>query len=531
MDWLVLVNRLILKAKISSLCIFFVSKNADKLPRLFVAGLGGSSGKTFISLGLCSIFAQNGLKVQPYKKGPDYIDANWLSNAAGLAAINLDPFLFPAKDILPLFVQHMQGKNLGLIEGNRGLFDGMDIEGSCSSAEIARMLQAPVVLVVDCTKVTRTVAAMVLGCRQFEPDLNLAGVILNRTAGERHRQILRNCIERYTDVPVLGTLPKKSKNPIPERYMGLVSNREQVDNEKIFLSLAEMLKDNVDIDAVQQIAFSAPPLSIDWSQYSVKKSDEVSNFSQDKKTEKNEAANKNFIQQNFSAKVRIGVASDKAFCFYYQDNLLALETAGAELVSVSLLDTKPWQEIDGLYLGGGFPEILAAQLEENVQIRQGVKELAEKGLPIYAECGGLIYLGENIVSQGKTYIMSGVLPLCTTLHARPQGHGYVQVRVSSLNPYFSVGQEINGHEFHYSSCEIVGVKDLSQTATQFTYGFEMLRGTGISNKFDGLVYKNVFAAYTHLHVLGIPCWADNFVRAARIFHQNPVSCSDIRLEN
>lgn len=508
-----------------------MSKDTDKLPRLFVVGLGGGSGKTFVSLGLCTVFVQNGLKVQPYKKGPDYIDANWLSNAAGLAAINLDPFLFPAKDIPPLFVQHMRGKDLGLIEGNRGLFDGMDIEGSCSSAEIARMLQSPVILVIDCTKVTRTVAAMVLGCRQFEPDLNLAGVILNRTAGERHRQILRNCIERYTDVPVLGTLPQKRKNPIPERHMGLVSNREQTDNEEIFLSLAEVLKDSVDIGAVQQIAFSAPPLSVDLSQYIAKKIDEARNSFQEKKVEKNEVASKNFIQQNFSAKIRIGVASDKAFCFYYQDNLLALEAAGAELISVSLLDTKPWQEIDGLYLGGGFPEILAEKLEENVQIRQGVKELAERGLPIYAECGGLMYLGESITSQGKTYAMSGVLPLCTTLHARPQGHGYVQVRVCGSNPYFPIGQEINGHEFHYSSCEIIEAKKLSQTGIQFTYGFEMLRGTGIGDKFDGLVYKNVFAAYTHLHVLGIPCWAGNFVRAARIFHRNSASCSDIRLEN
>ncbi len=506
-----------------------MSKNTDKLPRLLVAGLGGGSGKTFVSLGLCTIFAQSNLKVQPYKKGPDYIDANWLSNAAGFAAINLDPFLFSSKEIPPLFVRHMHGKDLGLIEGNRGLFDGMDIEGSCSSAEIARMLQTPVILVVDCTKVTRTVAAMVLGCRQFEPDLNLAGVILNRTAGERHRQILRNCIERYTDVPVLGTLPKKRKNPIPERHMGLVSNREQVGNDEIFLSLAEMLKDSVDIDAVRQIAFAAPSLPVDLSQSAAKKSNEIQTPAQEKKSEKNEATGKIFVSpnsvlQNCSAKIRIGVASDKAFCFYYQDNLFALEACGAELVSVSLLDTKPWQEIDGLYLGGGFPETLAAELEENVQIRQGVKELAEKGLPIYAECGGLMYLGESIASRGKMYVMSGVLPIHTTLHAKPQGHGYVQVQVRSPNPYFPLGQEINGHEFHYSSCEVVEGKEAN-------FCFEMLRGTGIGDKLDGLVYKNVFAAYTHLHVLGIPCWADNFVRATRIFHQNPASCPNIRLEN
>ncbi len=469
-------------------------QSAASLPRLLIAGLGGGSGKTFVSLGLCTVLARKGLKVQPYKKGPDYIDANWLSLAAGLPAINLDPFLFAPEKVPSLFVHHMLGADMAIIEGNRGLFDGMDVTGSCSSAEIARMLAAPVVLVIDCTKVTRTVAALVLGCRQFEPGLNLAGVILNRTAGSRHRQILRDSIERYTDVPVLGALPRRKENPLPERHMGLVSDREQEQPAKIFSQLASMLRDSVDIEAVQQIAFRAPSLS----------------------------AASDLPSVSFEQEVRIGVASDQAFCFYYQDNLEALQREGAQIVPVSLLDSTQWPRIDALYLGGGFPETMAGDLAGNVRTRGHVRELAQRGMPVYAECGGLMYLGQQIEFQGQQHAMSGVLPVYSVLHARPQGHGYVRVRVSRPNPYFPVELECNGHEFHYSTC--------TPSDASIKHAFSMIRGVGMGNKVDGIVYKNVFAAYTHLHALGVPCWAKNFVRAARIFRQNQSLCPDIRIE-
>lgn len=472
-----------------------VSKQTDNLPRLLIGGLGGSSGKTFVSLGLCAIFAQSGLKVQAYKKGPDYIDANWLSSAAGFPAINLDPFLFAPEKIPSVFARHMALADIAVIEGNRGLFDGMDVDGSCSSAEVARMLASPVILVVDCTKVTRTVAALVLGCQQFEPDLNLAGVILNRTAGARHRRILRDCIERYTDVPVLGALPRKKENPLPERHMGLISDREQDRHTDIFAQISSLMRDAVDIEAVLQIAFSAPLLQ--------------GVFVPD------------LPVSHVAGTVKIGVACDRAFCFYYQNNLEALKDEGAQLVPVSLLGGTEWPEIDALYLGGGFPETMAKELAGNIQVRSRVRDLARRGMPIYAECGGLMYLGEQIDVQGRTYAMSGVLPVRSVLHPRPQGHGYVRVRVCRPNPYFPVGQELNGHEFHYST---------AVPSAPVEHALDMIRGIGMGDSVDGVIWKNVFAAYTHLHALGVPCWAKNFVRAARVFRYNPCLCPDIRIE-
>lgn len=478
--------------------------NTEKLnfPRIILAGLKGGSGKTIVSLALCRLFTQNSLTVKPFKKGPDYIDAKWLSLAANNSATNLDPFLFPVSKVKSLFWSFAPHSDLAIIEGNRGLFDGKDIQGSYSTAELSRILKTPVVLVIDCTKVTRTVAAIVMGCKMFEQDLDLAGVILNQTAGERHRAVTRQSIEKYTDVPVLGCLPKIRQNPIPERHMGLISDQEFRGGADIFQSICRIVSENIDTDKILSIARRALPLTQPVSPV----------FSHDK--------------CSAADSVVLGVVRDKALWFYYEENLEALRQSGAMIVDLTLLDKKDWPEIHGLYLGGGFPETMAQALDENLILRERVKVLAAKGLPIYAECGGFMYLAESLEYEDRCFSMAGILPVRTKLFKKPQGHGYVQARVTCRNPFYSVGELITGHEFHYSRC--------LELPDNLRFCFELDRGVGIADGLDGICYRNVLAGYTHIHAFGAGKWAENFVKAALIYKNsvlsNQESCPDIHCQ-
>lgn len=466
------------------------------LPRIVLAGLSGGSGKTFVSMGLCRALARRGLAVAPFKKGPDYIDAAWLSHAARKSACNLDPFLLAPEVMAALFQERAAGSDISLIEGNRGLFDGKDREGTCSTAELARQLCAPVILVLDATKMTRTAAAVVAGCKHFEPGLNLAGVILNRTAGDRHRRILTQCVEELAGVPVLGCLPKMGENPIPERHMGLVSDRELEGRDGALEAIADVVERWVDVDRVLALAQSAadpvPAGPVPWP---------------------------DSVLPAAAPALVIGYVRDAALWFYYPENLTALERAGAKLVELSLLSPEPWPDIDGLYLGGGFPETQAEALAANVAVRGRVRALADQGLPIYAECGGFMYLCEGLLlpdAEGGPRAMAGVFPVCTRLCPRPQGLGYVEAVVEAENPFHPVGSRLSGHEFHYSACmEPEGACGGGEAGTGLPpLVLRMLRGHGMLSGRDGLLYRNTFAAYTHIHALGAPHWAPNFVRAA-----------------
>jgi len=455
------------------------------MPRLVLAGLSGGAGKTLVTLGLCRALALSGLRVHAVKKGPDYIDAAWLGLAAGRDATNLDPFLFPQAHVLPLFLEKTRHADIAVIEGNRGLFDGLDAAGSCSTAALARHLAAPVVLCLDVTKMTRTAAAIVAGVAAFEPGLALAGVILNRTGGERHRTLVRACIEQ-AGWPVLGSLPRLAENPIPERHMGLVSDREHGDVAAILDRLAALVRENVDVDRLLAIARAAPPLA-----------------------EPPAAPVEPAVPEG--KRPVIGVVRDAALWFYYPENLEALSRAGATLAFVSLLADAPWPVLDGLYLGGGFPETQAGRLSANTAVRERVRALAAAGLPIYAECGGFMYLCQALVHGETTFPMAGVFPLTTTLCSRPQGLGYSLARVTAPNPFHPVGTLLSGHEFHYSRC--LGGEVPSPEAFCLT----MERGVGMAGGRDGLLRGNTFAAYTHIHAAGAPHWAGRFVAAARRF--------------
>ncbi|MFV0422671.1 cobyrinate a,c-diamide synthase [Oleidesulfovibrio sp.] len=467
-----------------------------RIPRVIIAGLNGGSGKTIVSLGVSRAWALAGRNIKPFKKGPDYIDARWLALATENQATNLDPFLVPQNVMQALFWTAAQGYDGALIEGNRGLFDGKDVTGSCSTAEVARLLNTPVVLVMNCTKMTRTAAAILSGMVNFEQGLNIAGVVLNNTATDRHRAILRSSIEQYTDVPVLGALPRMCENPIPERHMGLWSDTEMDDVAGPLNAVAAYLRKHVDVDRIWDLAAAAP------EQKSVDSVWDLLPVSSRAKPD--------------SASVRIGYVRDAALWFYYEENLEALRRAGAELVELSLLDDAEWPELDGLYLGGGFPETLAEKLAANEAARNRVRRFSEMNMPVYAECGGFMYLGAMLRYEGREYPMSGVFPVCTTIHSRPQGLGYVEASVVEENPFHAKGTQVRGHEFHYSRAEALA-------GHKVCYSLKMERGEGMGADADGLVVRNTFASYTHLFALGEPHWALNFVNAAREYKSHRTS--------
>jgi cobyrinic acid a,c-diamide synthase len=441
-----------------------------------IAGLAGGSGKSVVAVGITAALARRGRKVVPFKKGPDYIDAGWLQLAAGRKCYNLDPYLMTGKSITESFAGRSRDADIVIVEGNRGLFDGVNAEGGYSTADLALTLDLPVVLVVNCTKTTRTVAALVLGCQKFDERLDIRGVILNQIATERQRLLVTEAVEKYTGVPVLGSVPRLKRDIFPMRHLGMIPHQEYEGSNEALSYLADLVSDNIDLDRVEQV-MAPVPASI--------------------------AAGAGKVERG-PAKVRIGVLQDAAFQFYYSENLEALERAGAELVYVDAMRDPALPEIAGLYIGGGFPETGARELAANTTFRHSVKQAADRGLPIYAECGGLIYLGRSIVLDGEEFPLVGIFPVQFGMAKKPQAHGYTIFQVERNNPFYEWGAEVKGHEFRYS-------KILDWQGTDDQLVLKMVRGHGFINGRDGLVYNNVLALYTHVHADGTPQWAVNFV--------------------
>lgn len=474
-------------------------------PRIVIAGLRGGSGKTTLSLGLIAALALQGSKIVPFKKGPDYIDAGWLSAAAGRPCYNLDPFLIGGQKIIDSFRAHAAEADLAVIEGNRGLYDGMDAAGTYSTAALARALQAPVILIMDCTKVTRTAAAMVYGMLKFDRRVAIRGVVLNQIAGRRHETIIREAIEQYCGIPVVGALPKFKSGLLAERHMGLTPFQEHGDVKAAIGEVGELVARYVDVRRIYQIAGEAKPLRGAGKQYSGQAGITA---------EKRPVA----LEQNTTeAPVTIGIVRDAAFQFYYPENFEELERLGARLVEVSALTQKKLPELDALYIGGGFPETNAIGLARNRSFRQSLKREIEKGLPVYAECGGLMYLGRTLACGGKTYPMAGILPLDFEMSKKPAAHGYTIVTVMSENPFYPRGTVLRGHEFHYSHLASGAACRPGESGAGFSLSLQ--RGEGIFEKQDGICYKNVFATYTHLHAYGSPQWAEGMLRAALLYRK------------
>jgi len=472
----------------------------NKCPRIIIAGVRGGSGKTTLSLAVAaSLRSRLGLKVIPYKKGPDYIDAGWLSMAAHNPCYNLDPFLVSKEKVMYSFLTHFSG-DIAVIEGNRGLFDGMDAEGSYSTAELAKFLKAPIILIVDCTKMTRTTAAVVQGITNFDKGIAIAGIVLNQIAGSRHDSVIRESIKRYCPVPVVGSIPRLAKGEMPERHMGLTPYYEHNDAEAVIL-LAETLADRyLDMAKIIEIANSASSLDM---------SDALGMTLDD-----SEGANSGLMGEGHG--LRIGVFRDAAFQFYYPENFEELQRYGVEIIEINALDGENLPPVDGLYIGGGFPETNALRLAQNALFRDSVKEAAEKGLPIYAECGGLMFLGKAIVMGGQQYPMAGIFPLVFEMRQKPEAHGYTVIEVNEPNPFYSPGTVLHGHEFHYSAVVEFGARE------DISLAFKMKRGCGIADKRDGICYKNVLGTYTHIHALGCPQWARGLIAKAKQYREENV---------
>lgn len=446
-------------------------------PRIMIGAPHGRSGKTVVSIGICRALARRGIKVQAFKKGPDYIDPSWLSAASGRDCRTLDAFLMPEDRLLENFTSPWPDTDLALIEGNMGLFDGMDREGGGSSAALARLTRTPVILVVDSARMSRSAAALVKGFMEFEPGTAIAGVILNNVAGERHRKKLTEAVEGYCGIPVFGAVPRSKDLTILERHLGLVPFAERTDTMPLIERIADAMDRYLSLEALVKAAGEAPLWRRDVRQ-------EV---------------------PPATLSVRMGVLADQVFSFYYPENLEALAMAGAELVLVDSVRDKSLPEIDGLYIGGGFPEFHLPALSENRGLMADIASRIEEGLPVYAECAGLMYLSRSIIDKEENRPMMGIFPFDVEMTASPQGHGYVEGVVEGENPFYPPGTRIRGHEFHHSRI---------RPGRQPAGVLRMVRGRGMDGKTDGLAYKNVWASYTHIHALGTPEWATTFTALA-----------------
>jgi cobyrinic acid a,c-diamide synthase len=458
------------------------------IPRLVVSATRGGLGKTTIAIGITAAWRGQGRRVAVFKKGPDFIDAGWLGKAAGRPCYNLDLFMMEWESILRSFQQHTDGVDAAVIEGNRGLFDGIDESGRYSTARLAKLLKAPVVLIVDCTKASSTIGAVVLGCRTYDPEVAIGGIILNNVSPGRHETVIRKAIEQSSGIPVVGAVPRQKNGEFPERHMGLTPFHEHPEVDQAISASATAATKYLDLSALWEIGSAAPELDVPAA-----------------------IASPDLLPEEKKRAV-IGVIRDTAFQFYYPDNLEALEQQGASLREINALHDRALPDIDALYIGGGFPETQAAELAANESFCRSVKAAAEDGLPIYAECGGFIYLGRSLTVGEKSYPMTSVLPIDFVLEKRPQAHGYTVLETGNESLFLDTGVIIKGHEFHYS--RPVVSDELQPMA------YHMSRGHGIDGKGDGIVYKNVLAAYTHLHALGTPEWSSALVRKAREYRKS-----------
>lgn len=449
---------------------------------VMIAGIRGGCGKSTVTLAIISALRKSHhLKVIPFKKGPDYIDASWLALAAHNPCYNLDPFLLIPETLLTSYCAHSTG-DISVIEGNRGLHDGKDIEGTCSTASVAKLLKVPVILVVDATKVTRTASAMVLGCILLDKEVDLKAVIINQVSSSRHEKIITQSIEKYCGIQVIGALPRLDDILMPQRHMGLTPTHEYEEAEAYLEGLSLVADKYIDTKAVRELSKTAKTL-----QY-----EPLSLFEDTTKP---------------SRPRKIGVFIDRAFQFYYTENLNALTQAGGTLIPINALKDPVLPDIDILYIGGGFPETNAVELSANASLLKSLRQRVDDGLPVYAECGGFMFLGREIMVGGKRYPMANILPFSFEMQSKPHAHGYTEAEVISVNPFYPKGLRIRGHEFHYS--KPIALKPINE----LDFAFAMLRGKGIADGKDGVCFKNVFATYSHVHAYGCKEWITAMMEA------------------
>ncbi|HHA18883.1 MAG TPA: hydrogenobyrinic acid a,c-diamide synthase (glutamine-hydrolyzing), partial [Methylophaga sp.] len=419
----------------------------------------------------------------------DYIDPLWHGSASGTPCYSLDFNTMSHDEILQLVSRKLTACDISLIEGNKGLYDGLDLDGSNSNAAIAKLVDAPVILVLDTRGMTRGIAPLILGYQSFDPGINIAGVILNQLGGSRHESKLRAVIEHYTDVSVLGAVHKDKRLEIVERHLGLMPSNEDGEAQRKITDIGSIISSQVDLDKIIEISRLHAPKHLTSSIKSTPNT------------------------QAITTQIRLAYINDSAFGFYYPGDLEALEAAGAELIEVnSLTDKQLPDNIDGLFVGGGFPEERLKELHANQSFRQSVCDAIESGLPTYAECGGLMYLCRSIIWEEQQIEMIGVIPADAKMEETPQGRGLIRFSETALMPWpkdsgsnsSSSDSTISAHEFHYSH--------LINITEPLDYAYKIHRGSGIDGQYDGIVYKNLLACYAHLQDSNQNHWAKRFIQ-------------------
>lgn len=449
-----------------------------RYPRVIFAAPQSASGKTTVTLGVMLALRKSGIEVQPFKAGPDYLDPMQHSAVCSRMSRNLDSCLMKPATILELFTRNAEGADISIIEGAMGLYDGMADSQYGSSAHLSKVLKLPVILVINAASLSRSAGAIALGCREFDKGVRIRGIILNNIGSANHYTYAKSAIEKKARIPVLGFLPKDACLRIPQRHLGLVPAQEKKMSLNFRRKLLSAAEKNIDIKRIVKIGRKAKAL---------------------KRIKKNI-----FVPRSHTYNATIAIARDKAFNFYYQDNLDILKALGARLVSFSLLSDKlPPRAINGIYIGGGYPEIFAGQLSGNAKMRQAISEEAQAGMPIYAECGGLMYLAEKLIDfRKKAFSMAGIFKCSAVMAKRRQALGYIEVEVLKDNILSKRNDKIRAHTFHWSYLE--SNNDLS-------FAYKVRKGRAEFS--DGLIYKNVLASYAHLHFGSNLNFARNFIRS------------------
>lgn len=428
--------------------------------------------------------AQRGLKVAPFKVGPDFIDPGHHRRISGAVSHNLDGWMLTKGYNLACFQKATQRADVAIVEGVMGLFDGYDGQTEAgSSAQMAKWLGLPVVLVVDARSMARSAAAIVFGFENFDSDLNYAGVLFNKLGSRRHFDYLTQALITNVEMPCLGGILRDQQITIPERHLGLLTSEDHPLSDEMIKKLAAIIEDSIDVDRLLE---SLPTVNI---------------FAAAGRLQKDE-------QQ---ARVRIGVARDSAFCFYYPDNLDLLAASGAELVFFSpMADTRLPADLDGLYFGGGYPELAADRLAANADLRNQIRLMSEAGMPIYAECGGFMYLCEALMAQDRNhYAMVGCFPFETRMHSRLKALGYREITLTADTIIGPAGTTIRGHEFHYSAVETADF--------HLDTVYQVADRIGVDKPPGGYVTNRTLGSYTHLHFGSQPQVAQHFVNACTAY--------------
>ncbi len=447
---------------------------------LYLSAAHKSSGKTTLGIGLCAALVERGFDVQPFKKGPDFIDPIWLAMAAGKPCHNLDFFVAGRQETIDDYCYRSRGADICLIEGNKGLHDGLDLDGSNSNAALAKSLNSPVIMIVDVRGTMRGIAPLLIGYQVFDEDVNIAGVIANMTGGSRHESKLRAAVGEYTDIPFLGAIENNPGLGLNERHLGLIPGYEDNGARHKITAISRAVSESVDLEKLVVISQQAKSIK---------------------------PATSPLMQKPEFKGLRIGIARDRAFGFYYPGDLEAFRQAGAQLISIDTLRDKSLPPIDGLFIGGGFPERHAATLSANTTLRTSIKSAIDAGLPAYAECGGLMYLSKSLSWNGESYDMVGALDADSVMFEKPQGRGYVKLSENKgQHPWAlqaQTGSSLHAHEFHYSALQ--GLPEAGR------FAYRVIRGKGIQQQQDGFVFRNLLASYSHLRNTAANPWVRRFL--------------------